>query len=261
MTFLGCQTTSVDLSDNESGLQEFNNFLGTEKSNALDQMVKSFDNFLQINYPDKKTQGKRTRAFLEQLATNYSPDTNWTFDTEKNIEILRQLEVSGMRREIWLYGYEDFEPKYNIHSLFVDNEDDTIAEYGILDIDLEEEELIPLTKRDSAQQSEFEERIRKREEELQQKRDSALWLNMWGQFLYGLAKYSKDTIITDYVEAQLAAGHISISIIIDGFLNYYTNKDYEKPLTKRVMVANLYGHLMRLDIERKINKARHANKS
>ena len=234
------QQAGVDKTDKD--IRKFNKFLGQDKATALDQAVESLDNFLTVNYPDQKTQKERTRAFLQQLSTSLAPDSNWTFDTETNKVILRKLETSGMRQEIKLYGYEEYTPKYFIDNLNLQGREDSITELGELTVELEEE-LIPVSREDSAEQA-------KREAEMQSRLDSSLWFNTMGQFLYGLAKYApNDTLVQEYTEARQAAGNISVNIIIDAYLNQYI--DYDNPFFKRMVVADLYMDLMKWDIDRK----------
>lgn len=105
LTLWGCQGNSRG--DETANLKGFNEYLGKDKADALDQAVESFDDFLSTNYPDKETPKDRTRAFLKDLERTYGwADSNWIFKTGENKEILEKLETSGMRREIEEYGYE-----------------------------------------------------------------------------------------------------------------------------------------------------------
>jgi hypothetical protein len=117
---------------------------------------------------------------------------------------------------------------------------------GELDLDLIEEEIIPISNIDSVEierhQKEMDERIR-----------NSLHFNSYGQYLYALAKYNlSDTTIQGYVEAKLAARNIDPSLIASGLLSQEI--DFEDPFIKRILVADFYYWIMNWDIERKEKK-------
>ena len=96
---LGCaETTRIN-----EDLKDFNEFLGKDKAEALDQIVESFHHFLLINFPDKKTLGDRTEAFLKEYSESPFYNDSWKFDTTDYNNIITKFENSGLRKEIYLH--------------------------------------------------------------------------------------------------------------------------------------------------------------
>ena len=106
---ISCSTVSQDKNSN---LKQFNDFLGQDKANALNSGVESFDQFLKTNFPGKEL--KRIKLFLEYLQKNLGPDSIWNLPTKRNKKIIAEFESSGLRKEIWVYGFEEYEPQYDI---------------------------------------------------------------------------------------------------------------------------------------------------
>ena len=244
--FYGCQTTSLDTNDNN--FKGFNDFLGQEKANALDQVVNSFDTFLATNFPDKETQGERTLAFLQKLSITFTPDTSWIFDTKKNIKIIKKLESSGIRKEILLYEYEDYIQKYFISNLYLKKGEDSMTEALMV-----EEEIIEEIVLNIGLDTTGEAERRRRDKEMEEKYDSALWFNVFGQFLYGLARFTqKDSLIQGYVQDRICMGRGPFWFLIPSYME--SEIDYDSPFIKRMLVADLYIELLQWDIERKGGK-------
>jgi len=214
---------------------------------ALNTAVESFDQFLKTNYPDLDNQSKRTKAFLEYLQANFEPDSTWNLPTKRNQQIISDFETSGLRKEIWVYGYEEYQPKYDISKILPHEERDTsnIIDLGELD-DLFEEEILPISNIDSAE-------IARREEEMEERIRNSLHFNIYGQYLYGLNKYNlNETTIQGYVDAKVIAGDISPVLIASGLLSQKI--DFEDPFVKRILVTEFYYWIMKWDIERKEKK-------
>jgi hypothetical protein len=248
LTLCCCRTTNDNNIDYK--LEQFNEFLGQEKANALDQAVKSFEDFLIVNYSDQNTRDKRIRSFLKQLSINPAPDSSWVFDTQRNKAIIQMLETSGMRREILLYGYENYTPQYLINEFQLGENKDSIELFDVITIAIDESEFIPIIDVDSTERARIEKRSRETEREMQNLRDSALWHNPFGQFLYGLNKYGyEDTLVNAYTQAREALVFISFVYIVDALLN--PKIEYYNPFITRIIVADIYLELMQWDIERK----------
>jgi hypothetical protein len=229
----------------ENDIKGFNKFLGGDKAKAFNEATKSFNLFIKANFKEQNNQSDRTKAFIEQLLNTLSPDTLWILKTDKNKKIIGLFESSGLRNEIWVYGYENYNPKYNIYELLAtsDQEADTIYELGTLDLELIEEQTITITINDSLEYT-------RREEEMKEKLKNSLWFNERGEFLYGLAKYApNDSVILGYVESKADFGNISPSIIGSVFIEYV--KDFDEPFIKRIIVVEFYYRIMNWDIERK----------
>ena len=238
---ISCSTPSQEKNNN---LKEFNEFLGQVKADALNSAVESFDQFLKTNFPDNESE--RTEAFLEYMQENLEPNSTWNLPTKINKKIISEFESSGLRKEIWIYGYEEYEPQYDIYEVFPLEETDTsdIQNLGELDLDvLIEEEIIPISNIDSAE-------IARREKEMEERMRNSLHFNNNGQFLYGLAKFNlSDTTIQGYIDAKIVAGDISPVLIASGLLSQ--NIDFEEPFIKRILVTEFYYWIMKWDIERK----------
>lgn len=238
---ISCSTLSQEKNNNLKG---FNDFLGQDKANVLNSAVESFDQFLKTNFPDNES--KRTEAFLEYLQENFEPDSTWNLPTERNKKIISEFESSGLRKEVWIYGYEEYESLYDIYEFLPPEEQDTsdIQDLGKLNLDdLYEEELIPISNIDSAE-------IARREKEMEERIRNSLHFNNNGQYLYALAKFNlSDTTIQGYVDAKIVAGDISPVLIASGLLSQ--NIDFEDPFIKRILVTEFYYWIMKWDIERK----------
>jgi hypothetical protein len=240
---ISCSTSSQPRNND---LKDFNDFLGKEKANALNAAVKTFDQFLKTNYSDFDNQTERTKAFLEYLQENFKPDSTWNLPTKRNLMIISEFESSELRKEIWIYGYEEYEPQYDIYEILPPEEKDTstIQDLGDLDLDdLFEEEIIPISNIDSAD-------IERREKEMDERMRNSLHFNSYGQYLYALTKYTlNDTIIQGYVDVKILVGDISPALIASGLLSQEI--DFENPFIKRILVTEFYYWIMKWDIERK----------
>jgi hypothetical protein len=250
---ISCSTWSQE---KDSDLKAFNDFLGQDKTTALNAAVKSFDHFLKTNYSDFDNQTKRTKAFLEYLQENFEPDSTWNLPTKRNQKIIFDFEASELRKEIWIYDYEEYEPKYDIYKILPPEEQDTtnIQDLGELDLDdLIEEEIIPILNIDSAEIARREKEIARREKETEERIRNSLHFNNYGQYLYALAKYNvNDTTIQEYVDAKVVGGDFSPVLIASGLLSQKI--DFEDPFIKRILVTEFYYWIMKWDIERKGEK-------
>jgi len=228
-------------------LKDFETFLGKEKSAALNQMNNSFEEFLKSNFPDTETENARIYKFLEGFTDWSNLEKSWIIDSENAKETLEQFENSGLRIEYWKYGYESYEPKYQIDSSVYPKEEignlDTLSlgELNLEDFEGFEEEIIPITNED------YDPEL---EEKLKRQRDSSQTLNLNGQFFYGLLKYGQnDSLIKEYTESIYAASDISTSFKAGGLT--VENLDLSKPLRKRLIVMDFYYHFLKWNLENK----------
>jgi hypothetical protein len=232
--------------EQNNNLKDFNDFLGQEKATALNSAVESFDQFLMANYPDLDNQSNRTREFLEYIQKNFDPDSTWNLLNNRNQKIISDFESSGLRKEIWLYGYEEYEPQYDIYEILPPEEEDT-SNIQVIDArDLENifgDETISISNIDSAE-------IVRQEKEMEERMRNSLHFNSYGQYFYALAKFNlNDTSIQYYVEVKILMADISPVLIASGFL--HQEVDFENPFIKRILVTELYYWIMKRDIERK----------
>lgn len=238
--FVLCCCNSSDSSVNNYNLVEFNKFLGDEKAASLNEAVKSFNEFLKLNYNDLLDDNQRTRKFLEDLSQNYSPIDSWIFKTEMNIQTLENLEKSGMRLEIMKYGYEEYESKYFIDNIDIENPQDSIYELEYLILEIEED--LTHTSINAS----------RRLIEMGNKTDSLLWYNKLGQYHVGLTKFGTNSkFVKEYVQAHQEIGNLGVVNVLKALLE--ENVDYQNPFIKRIIVAELYLDLMKWDVKNKFN--------
>ena len=222
-------------------LRTYNQFLGLEKSNAFEKGVEVFDQFLIDNFSEQPTHGLRVEAFLEKLIENpnkIGPDTNWLFNSKWNKEVFQLLESTGMRKEIRLYGYEEYDSGLDS------------SDYITLEIE-DEDELIPVAGQDSLEFEEQKQRLQKLMENQQNRLDSTLWFNVRGKYLQGLKLVqNRDDRILNYIEAVETIGNTNFQIAVEGALEGYEPKDFEDPFIKRIIFAEIYWYIMEWDLER-----------
>lgn len=240
---LGC--SHQDKKELATNLDEFNKFLGQEKSLAFNNLVESFDSFIKSNYPDNDNHSDKIRMFLKKFSNEFLLDSLWVFQTSTNQEIFELIESSGLRREIWVYQYEDYEPNYNIFELISENKPDSTYDtvVSVMDYPMTDEILTTQTTEDSIKFAE-------RDKELYEKYSKQLTFNIYGQYLYGLAKYNPtNDFIQEYVKVKIAAGDIAYEIMSNVLLDGVEN--YDEPFIKRMIATEIYYDLIKWDIQRK----------
>lgn len=235
---LGQDTTEVEL-------EKFNEFIGSERARVLSDAVDSFDLFLLSNYPEFDNSRDRSRAFLKQFEQHGEPKESWILETEQNAKIIESFESTGLRKEIWVYGYEDYESKHDFSKVLptpppVDTSQ--IQDLGKLDIDLIEEEIVPTNEYDSIE-------VARIEKEWEEKRLNSLSINTQGDFLYALLKYApKGSFVNSAAIAEYHEGNISPGVVASGFLLNKVN--YDDPFVKRLLVTEFYFGIMNWDERR-----------
>lgn len=229
--------------DKYNNLKGFNDFLGPDKADVLNSAVQSFDRFLLINFSlDASTS---TIEFLKYIQDNSAPDSSWALPTERNKTIVSEFESSGLRKEIWIYGDEEFEAQYDIHEILLPKEHEPadIHYVGELALDLDEELIIPNSEIDTAD-------IASRKKEMDERRRNTPRVNHSGRYLYALTKFSPDdSILHEYINAKVFGSNISPNLLASVLLSPAT--DFEDPFIKRIIVTELYYGIMLWDIERK----------
>jgi len=219
----------------EKQLDKFNRLIGDKRAIVLQAAVDSFDQFLMSNYPESTNQAERVTSFLEQIAKHNSSAKTWVFDREMNAEIIESFESTGLRREIWLYGYETYKPKNDFSKVLpppAAEETREEKDFGELSLDLIEEEIIPTENTDQVVQS----RLGKKQEERIQ---NSLNPNGEGDYIFALLKYSpKESFVYEYAQILREENRIAPAIIANGFL--YGAPDYEDSFVKRLLVTEFY---------------------
>ena len=224
----GCVTEMPVEAD--SDLEIFNEFIGESKAHTLDLTVKSYDDFLKVNYPDLD-ESTAISAFLTDIRDQF-PNTplNWTLATEENMTIVQQAESTGLRKEIWIADNEEYD-----YAQEYDLEEDTSNDSYIQMEDIKEE-IIPIvyTNLDSA---ELEKR-KKRSTEIRH-------FHTYGKYLQGLKELnSTDSSILGYINVKEMAGNISPALIAEGLLESTTKEGFSDPIIKRIVVVELYLKLL-----------------
>jgi Tfp pilus assembly protein PilP len=110
-----CKTSRDDTDQIEEFYADFNQ----EQKEAFELAVESFERFLELNFQAKKREAENLMIFLAQI-TDSAAKAEWKLENEKIREVLRQFEDSGLRKEIWLYGFEKESEMNEVIYLFGD---------------------------------------------------------------------------------------------------------------------------------------------
>jgi len=246
--------TAPNSQEPNNRLEEFNAFLGMERAEVLDATVASFQDFLVANYPDYYDEGERTLDFLKELnkilndSSRLSLNPKWKFDTERNKILIGEWESTGLRKEVWLYGYEYYEPKHAIATLLTPEGEDSIpagelpiTEPEDYDFAFSEKEMTSISTTDSVARTAYA--------KMQEHHDYMLSSNPDGDYLYGLAKYaSEESFITEFAKAQYLVRGISPGGLIPALIGNAT--DFSNPFIQRLLTVELYVLIMKMDLER-----------
>jgi len=227
--------STLCLSNNDNtNLIAFNKFLGKEKAEVLDELVASYDEFIENNFPLNGTEG-----FLIDLKKDFTPNPNWKLNTAKNIKLVDKYEKSRLRKAIYFHYHErDQIKKYDVISLIdTANKKDKKIEYGDLNIPKISYENI--TNTDSKEIKEEEINF-----------EDFSFYNYNSQFEYGLAKYGQyNLLIKEYLEARVNSGSVSPALCIPP-TDDESNVDFEDPFTKIFIVIKFFMGVIASDIER-----------
>ncbi len=236
---LGCSDET-----REEELKFFNEFLGKDKAEALDAAVESFHFFLKVNYTEKRTIGERTALFLKSISEEPYFDKNWKFNSKQNSELIAKLEKSRLRKDLYLYGFENYDYHFNLIEIYnpycLENENNDSVDLDSLNFSqfIEEVDIIEFNTEDSIRE--------KRDQEFKRRMENTLFFNNRGLFLYALAKFgSKDTLITSYLDAKIIAGDILTPMLAKGLLQMRDTKKLEEPFIQRIIVVEVYFPIIR----------------
>jgi hypothetical protein len=220
-------------------LEKFNAFLGADKAAALNDAVDSFDRFLQTNYSEFDNSSDRYVAFLKQIAEHNAPNERWVSDTNHNSEIIDAFESTGLRKEIWLYGYESYESDRDFSKVLPPPEpkdSSKIKDLGELHLELIIEDSMRDYTYDSAA-------VAKMEKEWEERRRNSLHTNIQGDYLYSILKYApKDSFAYGAAEGIYQVGNLSPGVVSHGFLENI--KNFDDPFVKRLMITEFYFELV-----------------
>lgn len=195
----------------------FEETLGPQKADALNKLSNSFDSFLSLNYPKSTNASRQFLLDIQAVLRKSKSIHDWDFRNLELDEIIGAVEGSGLRSEIWLFEDEEYTP---IH-LGDDFEDSLYLEI--------EDEIVPITPRN-------EDTLKVNHEESERNYWS---FNRSGLYLYALNKCAQtDTLVQDYVNAKELAGDISPFIMVDSYLNNFS--DYSDYFIKRLILIEFY---------------------
>ncbi len=223
-------------------LEDFNKFLGEERALVLQDAVDCFDQFLVNNYPYADNKTERIASFLEQIADHNEPDNSWLFDQDCNEKIIGSFESTGLRKEICLYEYESYESENEFSEVLppplpVDTMN--IKDLGELNLDLIEEDIIPISNIDREKQVKIQ-------EEQEERNERSLNSNGEGDYIFALLKFSpQESFVYEYAQAARDENRISAGVLANGFL--FGTADYEDPFVRRLLVTEFYYWLITLE--------------
>ncbi|MCT4625204.1 MAG: hypothetical protein N4A46_16395 [Schleiferiaceae bacterium] len=216
----------------QSELKQFNTIMGKEQTKAMDAAVASFQTFLKLNYPDSTNLRSKTAGFLNDV-TYMNPQIVQSWDFPPNtLDVYNQWESSGLRKEIWLWTNEDYEPQHF--------ERPNTAMIGAVELKLLEEidddDIVPISG------SNTDRPMQKIE------KDSILSFNTWGKYLFALNQScSSDASITEYTDVKALTSDISTALVASAFP--YFDKKLDHPIIQRMIVAEFYYLFLELHLK------------
>lgn len=175
--------------------QQFLNELGNEKSESFEFLTDSYELFLKINYPNISRVGEQSREFMIQIIEDHEP---FIFDSLNAIQVLTELERTGLRKDIYLYYGEIYKPTYDVEQFL------PIVEPSNVDFSEVDDDFVDLLPLDSIEISKEQKQINlERERELIEERKWYTFPNENGLYNYALSKtFKSDTSFVTYCEVR-----------------------------------------------------------
>jgi hypothetical protein len=221
----GCKTESTKYSKQ---FELFKKEFPDSQAVVLDKIVQSYNAFLSTNYPNQKSIGARTESYLLSLESNNNImlfDTSWIFETIKNIEILKQLEDSGLRKEFYLWGYErDINPYREMYQNWLS---DSIERVNPISSISEYDYLMHIQEFDSAQ-----------------------FINTESKFVRAFKKYLNNPNMNTYFKAFYEEDNMSPSVLAVGLAKEFSTGELSNPIIQLLIFREFYNSQMVMDIER-----------
>lgn len=207
--------------------------LGPKKASSFKLLMDSYEQFLESNYPDKKSFGERTTEFLNQILKDSLPVT---FDSLNAVRLLAELDKSGLRQDIYLYQKENYNQVYDIDQFLPEQEP---SEIDLSEVHDDFEDIFPI---DTIELSEEQKQLNlKREKNLDEYIRNRPYPNEKGLFLYGLSKSMRsDTNFIAYCQIKREGLDVSPTLIANGYLNNLTEADYERWENKIPLAVDIY---------------------
>lgn len=203
-------------------LNPFYENLDSEYAKNIKSLIKSYDNFLELNYNYCNIEGIRTTLFLIDYYRLLGENRNLEWKIPDDSNIIRDFENSGLRKQIWIYESEC------IARGLISNADS--SDY-VRNLNYEEE-IFPL-------EYEIDSVIHEGDYDY-------LDFNLQGDYLETLNKvFSNCDIIKEYIETRRLIGYTAPSLLIQGLLYNSSAIDYEKPLYKLIISIDLYYDILK----------------
>lgn len=212
----------------------FDATLGEEKDQAYFKLEKSFEEFLNLNYPHQNTLSERIRSYLADVQNQ---NFNWIYDESLSELTLAKLEKSGLRKDILIYKNETYSERFDFSNYLNENRSNPESEsLGEVDDDFDEIVEVPLPSRKEEKQ------LNKEEIERQKIRDRFPMPNKNGRFYYALAKAQTNnedvkayvSLVTEYEERP------SPTLIASAFLEFMSDSELIAWENKLIVIVEIY---------------------
>lgn len=225
----------------------FDRFIGQEKVQVIKQANSHFNDFLKRNF-EGQTNLERTILFLTYLDTTSDFKPTWTLNLKSAKKIIYAYESSSLRNDFELYGYEEYD---SIFAYDIDQDSSFISDtlpFGTLEIELEEEEFIPVAGSDTVG---MKARLAEIERERQKRWDSTMHYNRFGRYQFGLKKYfQSDSFVCSYLKGMDAiGGNISPAILAGGLKKELEFRQELTEGTRLIILFELYLPYLRKEIK------------
>jgi hypothetical protein len=218
MILVGCSTTQNKQEDPR--IKQFEDAFGAENSEALNDLVSTFELFLQYNYPDRKIEDAYDQ-YLELVATKYWTDYGLekTFSEERQ-ERTCELYQSVLRNSLyWTPSNVRIEGDTLFTYYIYIEEGDTLENMSVqwLDTDLTNSQI----------------------DSIKAEALHSIWFNKFGRYLTSIEKIKEDDeFLKAYFDNKMAMGTYSPAILV-GQIKMH-EPDYTDYFLKRVIAIELY---------------------
>jgi len=215
--FIGC--TNQEKHELDPRIEKFESFLGKEESNALNELVKTFELFLEFNFDNSIIDSSYNDYLTKTLDYDFANIT-WIFDEELQERTYELFEKSGLSYQIYLKPIE------------VWKDDNTIKiKYLYIDKNDTVEGLASRSVHKSWNSFQVDSIINQEKE--------LITYNRNGRFFRGLELIKEqDSTIIKYLDDKNAMGDLAPSIVAGGLLAY--NPNFSDYFLKRIIAVELY---------------------
>jgi hypothetical protein len=113
LSILGCLVACKTPNKEAKQLEEFYAVFAPQQKKAFEFAVKSFDSFLEINFSEHRTPEEKLQTFLQEIMDS-TLSSRWEINMDEGREVLLKYEESGLRKEIWIYSFEEEDEEMEI---------------------------------------------------------------------------------------------------------------------------------------------------